>query len=174
VRSIKQAIGTDLSRLEFKRGGSTITQQVVKNLLLGKEKSLRRKAREIILAGEVEKRFDKAKVLEIYLNTVELGPEVRGLWQASHYYFQKEPSELTAKEGAFLAMLLPSPVRYGKSFRDGQLTPYARKTIDRILKRMLACQKITPGQFERETRMPLPFEKGLEADSKFSIEDPST
>lgn len=159
MKSIKEAIKTDLSHFEYKRGASTITQQVIKNVFLNREKSLRRKIEELILAHQAEETFGKDRILEIYLNTAQFGAKLYGIEKASIYYFEKPASELTAREGAFLAMLLPSPVRYGKSFSDKKLTPYAEKTISSILKRMAAEEYISAKELGDELQAQLPFEK---------------
>jgi monofunctional biosynthetic peptidoglycan transglycosylase len=156
--SIKDALKTDIRSFGFKRGGSTITQQVIKNVFLSREKSLRRKVEELVLAGEAEKSINKNRLLEVYVNTAQFGPELYGIKDAASAYFNKTPLQLTAKEGAFLAMLLPSPVRYARSFSDRKLTPYAQKTIDTLLKRMVSYQKLTPQEGEVERSTPLSFE----------------
>jgi membrane peptidoglycan carboxypeptidase len=108
---IREAIEHDLEKGEFARGASTITQQVVRNVFLDKEKTLWRKAKELVLAVRLDRKVSKNRILEIYLNIAEWGPGFHGIGAASRYYFDKHPSELTAREGAFLAMLLPSALR---------------------------------------------------------------
>ncbi len=91
------------------KGTSTITQQVVKNLILSPEKSLSRKVKEIILARELEKNLSKNDILYLYLNTIYLGHGVNGVEEASRLYFGKHVSELDIPEGALLAGLTQSP-----------------------------------------------------------------
>jgi monofunctional biosynthetic peptidoglycan transglycosylase len=85
--AMKEAIQADLKKGRFARGGSTITQQLAKNLFLSREKTLTRKAKEIVLAWRMEDALTKRRILELYLNVVELGPMVYGIGHASQYYF---------------------------------------------------------------------------------------
>lgn len=130
---IKKVIKDSIEEADLVRGASTITQQVIKNTILTNEHSLWRKFREAILAYKVEKLLSKDKILEIYLNIIELGRDLYGIKDASFFYFNKHPRNLTAREGAFLAMLLPSPVKYSVSFRKKELTEYASMIINKIL-----------------------------------------
>ena len=158
LSSIRDAVKTDILSLKFKRGASTITQQVMKNVFLNSEKSMTRKIEELALAQEAEKAVTKDRLLEIYLNTAQFGANLFGLEAASLFYFHKRASELTAKEGAFLAMLLPNPVRYQRSFRDGKLTPYADRTITSILLKMVDAEKMSLEEFNAEKAKPFTFE----------------
>jgi monofunctional biosynthetic peptidoglycan transglycosylase len=157
--SIWDAFKTDLRTLQFKRGASTITQQVMKNTLLTRHKSISRKIEELILAREAERILTKDRILEIYLNTAQWGEKLYGIEEASRYYFNKSSKDLTLKEGSYLAMLLPSPIRYSRPFRDKKLDAHNLRIMDSILARMLAADKITPQQFETEEQASLPFEE---------------
>jgi membrane peptidoglycan carboxypeptidase len=158
-KQLKEAIEQTIETQKLKRGASTITQQVVKNIYLSKEKSIVRKVRELWMATKIEKVLGKNRILELYLNIAELGEGIFGVGQAAHFYFHKSPSELTAKEGAFLAMLLPSPKKYAISYRHAELTPYARKIIRSILNKMVMGHFITSEERDVEWRTPLGFEK---------------
>jgi monofunctional glycosyltransferase len=158
VKSIKNAIKKNLSQFKYKKGASTISQQVIKNVFLNREKTLRRKMEELILAYRMEEFFGKDRIMEIYLNTAQFGPKLYGIHQGSAFYFNKPASELTAKEGAFLAMLLPSPVRYRKSFTDKRLTRYAKKTIASILGRMADEGYLSSSELEGELPVQFTFE----------------
>lgn len=118
------------------RGASTITQQLAKNLFLNSDRTYGRKLKELVLALVLEKHVDKNKILEIYLNIIEYGKGLYGIEKAAQYYFNKKPIDLTARESAFLAMLLPSPTKYSRSFKTKVLTPFAKKMIDSILFKM--------------------------------------
>lgn len=159
TKQLKEAIKEDLEKGKFARGASTITMQVVKNVFLSKEKTLYRKAKEFLLAMELNEEVPKRRVLEVYLNIAEWGEGVFGITGASYRYFGKPPSQLTAKEGAFLAMLLPSPKRYSQSFRSKALTSYASRTVRQILDKMVQARYITPEQRDAEVNTPLSFEK---------------
>ena len=132
-RQLKIAIEESIEEGELTRGASTITQQVIKNLVLSPKREISRKLKEVILAYQLEKNLSKDQILEIYLNFVELGSGIYGIKNASFYYFNKHPKDLTAKEGAFLAMLLPSPKKYSQSFYDKELTSFAKEQIQSIL-----------------------------------------
>ena len=132
------------------RGASTITQQMVKNVWLSDARTLWRKLHELILAYKTDKVLPKTRILEIYLNVIEFGPNVWGITKASYYYFQKPPSALSPRESAFLAMLLPSPRKYSVSFRRKKLTRFAKKRVKEILVKMRMGKAITPAQYEEE------------------------
>ncbi len=164
-KQIKEAIEDSLEEGHLTRGASTITQQVVKNVYLSKEKSLIRKARELWMATKVEKVLGKRRILEIYMNIAEWGEGTYGIGKASRLYFQKPPSELSAKEGAFLAMLLPSPKKYSISFRKHSLSPFARGTVRSILNKMVEAHFLTPEERDSEWGRPLSFESVLEQET---------
>ena len=142
--AIKEAIRTDLQKGRFVRGGSTITQQLAKNLFLSREKTLVRKAREIVLARRMEGALSKRRILELYLNVVEMGPMVYGVGPAAHYYFGKPPSALTVRECAFLASMLPGPRVYNPYRKMDRVM----KRSDRILRRMVAARMISREEYE--------------------------
>jgi monofunctional biosynthetic peptidoglycan transglycosylase len=150
--------------------------QVVKNVFLSQEKTLYRKAKEFILAIRLDRHVSKRRVLEVYFNIAEWGEGIFGIGAAARKYFGKTPSELTPKEGAFLAMLLPSPKRYSQSFRDGRLTPYATKTVRSILDKMAQGEYITPEERDLEMNVRLSFETksepSTETESEIETETP--
>ncbi|MGE5173895.1 MAG: transglycosylase domain-containing protein [Betaproteobacteria bacterium] len=110
------ALVHDVKKRRFARGGSTITQQMIKNVLLSKEKTISRKLREYVLARKAEEILSKRRILEIYLNEVEWGENIYGIEAASRYYLDKHALELTAGEAALLAGMLPNP-RYYNPFK---------------------------------------------------------
>ena len=125
VKAIKNAIKYDLEKKSLKRGASTITQQTAKNLFLSREKSITRKLKEIYLAYRMEQELTKGRIIEFYLNVVELGPMVYGIGHGAQYYFGKSVADLTPRECAFLAAMLPGPrIAYN---------PY--KNLGKVLKR---------------------------------------
>jgi monofunctional glycosyltransferase len=158
ANQIQEAIKEDWNAGRFVRGASTITQQVVRNVFLSQEKNLWRKIKELILSVQLEEAVGKHRILETYLNIAEWGEGVFGIRAASQKYFGKEPSQLTAKEGAFLAMLLPSPKRYSQSFRRRQLTAYARETVQSILHKMTQAHYLSEEERDEALVSPLPFE----------------
>ena len=114
------------------RGGSTITQQLAKNLLLSGERTMLRKGQELVLATALELLLSKERILEIYLNNVEWGEGVFGAEAASQYYFRKPASKLGANEAARLAVMLPSP----KFFERRPNSPYLNGRAGTIMARM--------------------------------------
>jgi Transglycosylase len=108
---IRHALSHDLDAGRIEKGASTITQQLVKNLYLSGERTLARKLEEAVLAWRAEQVLGKERILELYLNIVELAPGTRGLADGAERYFGKEPDQLTTDEAAQLAALLPAPRR---------------------------------------------------------------
>jgi len=139
---------TNLKSGRIARGGSTLTQQLAKNAFLTKDKSYLRKIKEAYLANAIENKYKKDFILEKYLNVVEFGPNLFGIKAASLYYFQKSPSELHPLEAAYLAFLLPNPKMYSQSHRIGTLTPFARKQVSIILRRMSSFKKLSPSGYQ--------------------------
>jgi monofunctional biosynthetic peptidoglycan transglycosylase len=152
------AFETNLKKHRYVRGASTITQQVVKNVFLTKEKTLLRKVKEAVLTMRIERHVSKKRILEIYLNVAEFGPGVFGIGNASVYYFGHSAGSINAKEAAFLAMLLPSPKKYGISFRKHTLTPFARGAIGGILAKLVAVHKLSEEEAKSALNVPLAFE----------------
>ena len=113
-------------------GGSTITQQLAKNLFLSGERTLLRKAQELILTGMLELLLDKRRILELYLNSVEWGEGVFGAQAAAQHYYRKNAAQLTPFEAARLAVMLPRP----KYFEKLPNSPYLGSRAATILARM--------------------------------------
>lgn len=128
--AFKQSIVKNIKTKKFSRGASTISMQLVKNVFLTREKTLSRKLEEILLVYLLENNriVNKDRMLEVYFNIIEWGPNVYGIGEASRFYFQKSPSELTFKECLFLARIIPSPRKFMYQFNDqGKLRDYGTK-----------------------------------------------
>jgi len=110
--AIQKAIGKDLKAKKFKFGGSTITQQLARNLYLSPEKSLIRKISEAVITWRMEQALSKKRILELYLNVVEWGDGIFGVEAASRHYYGKSSLELAPEEAARLASVLPNPRKY--------------------------------------------------------------
>ncbi|MBL7714908.1 MAG: transglycosylase domain-containing protein [Bdellovibrionales bacterium] len=158
ANQIKEALKDSMEEGHLTRGASTITQQVVKNVFLARDRNLWRKLKELMLAVQLEDTVGKRRILETYLNIAEWGEGIFGIGAAASFYFHKAPSQLTAKEGAFLAMLLPSPKRYSQSYRDRRLTDYARSTIRAIMQKMEKANYLSSDERARAQITPLWFE----------------
>jgi len=127
----------------YKRGGSTITQQLAKNMFLTADKTLIRKGLEALITMKIEKTLSKKEILERYLNMIEFGNKIYGVQKASRHYFNKSPSQLSIVESAFLAMLLPNPKKYSASFYRKELTPFASKRVRQIINQMYQFNRIS-------------------------------
>lgn len=132
----------------FKRGGSTITQQLAKNMFLTKDRTFIRKGLEAIIANRIEKTLTKKEILERYLNVVEFGKGIYGVKAAAKHYFQRTPGELNVVESAFLAMVLPNPIKYSQSYYRKELTPFAKKRLSRIVVDMFRYNRITQEEYD--------------------------
>ena len=139
TEAFKQSIIKNIKTKKFSRGASTISMQLVKNVFLTRGKTLSRKLEEILLVYVLENNriTSKERMLEVYFNIIEWGPNVYGIGEASHYYFQKHPMDLSLRECLFLASIIPSPKKFMWQFDDqGELkTPYARHQ-DRLTRLM--------------------------------------
>ena len=113
-------------------GGSTISQQLAKNLLLSGERTLLRKGQELVLTIVLEQTLSKQRILEIYLNNVEWGEGVFGAEAAAQHYFRKPASRLTAYEGARLAVMLPQPKRFEKNPGSGYIAGRTSTIVARM------------------------------------------
>jgi monofunctional biosynthetic peptidoglycan transglycosylase len=107
-----KAIEKDIKARKFKLGGSTISQQLAKNLYLSPKKSLVRKAREAIITWRLEHTLSKRRILELYLNTAEWGNGIFGIEAAANHYYGKHASGLSPQEAARLAAVLPNPIKF--------------------------------------------------------------
>ena len=140
-RAIKEAIvNRDFKRIQ---GGSTITQQLVKSALLSSERTIRRKAREMVLAMWTEQIFNKDEILELYLNQIPYGGAAYGIQEASKTYFNKDAKSLTIDEAALLAGLPQAPSLYSP-FANPEL---AKRRRDEVLKKMFEQKYITQAQY---------------------------
>lgn len=145
---LKESLTTNLTKGRFIRGGSTISQQLAKNMFLNGDKNIWRKIKEALITLQIEKHLSKKEILEKYINIVQFGDNIFGLKKAARYYFNKEASMLLPEESAFLVMLLPNPKVHSQSFRNKKLTSYANRRIQTILFRMKAVGKIIPEEYE--------------------------
>lgn len=125
--AFRQSIATNYVAKRFKRGGSTISMQLVKNIFLSRNKTVARKLEEMIIVWLIENNrlSSKQRMYEVYLNIIEWAPNVYGIGEASRFYFNKLPSQLNLGESIFLASIVPKPKKFKYSFMpDGTLKPY--------------------------------------------------
>ncbi|MRR16022.1 MAG: PBP1A family penicillin-binding protein [Deltaproteobacteria bacterium] len=159
VRGITRALVKDVIKGRMAEGGSTITQQLIKNKYFSNEKTIQRKLKEGILAVEYEGKYTKKQILEMYFNEVYFGNGAWGLVQAARLYFDKNPPELTEAECALLAGIPKAPTRYNPLTNF----PAARDRKNLILKRMAELKMITPGRAKRLTAQRIIFLRSDEA-----------
>lgn len=145
---MEESLTANLRSGKIRRGGSTLTQQLAKNAFLTQDKSYWRKIKEAYLAYAIEQKFSKSFILEKYLNVVEFGPGLYGVKRASQHYFHKHPSDLNPLQSAYLAHLLPNPKVYSQGSRTGTLTPFSRKMVAIILKRMASFGKLSADGYQ--------------------------
>ena len=118
-RGLRRAMVHNMKVRRMERGGSTITQQLIKNLFLTRNKTALRKLQEAYLTWRIESELSKERILELYVNIAHWGTDMRGLGPAARHYFKSEPGELTVEQTALLATILPNPVRYGGHIERG-------------------------------------------------------
>lgn len=133
------------------KGGSTITQQVAKNILVGDEYSITRKLKEMILAGRIEQVLSKQQILELYLNEIPLGRQSFGVQAAARAYFDKDVDQLKLHEAAFLAILPKAPERYGRARNAG----LAMERRNFVLDQMVRNDFVSNEEAEAAKAMPL-------------------
>jgi len=142
-QGIKDAAIENLESGEMKRGGSTITQQLAKNLYLSSKRSLLRKAREALITRSLEHHLTKGRILELYLNVAEWGNGVYGAEAAARHHFGKPATELTQDEAAWLAAILPSPLRYDPLRKTAFLTRRHQRILRWLHKVPTSSQTLT-------------------------------
>ncbi len=155
LREIPTAVLTDWARGGAARGASTITQQLAKNLFLSRDKRLGRKLQELAITFLLESALGKDRILEIYLNIIEWGPDLRGLRPAARSYFGREPRALTPAEMAFLVAIIPGPIKYQSSFAHGTPGPGLRSLIDDLLTKLRSVDAIGEEEYRQALDEPI-------------------
>lgn len=156
LQGIIRASFTNVSKKDIVAGGSTITQQLVKNSLLSPRRDFLRKFQEVVLAQEIERRYTKNEILEMYLNSVYFGNGAFGIEAAADKYFGKSVSELTLAESALLAGVLPAPSLYSPYNGNEKV---AKQRQEYVLNQMLEGKLITPKEKESAEKQKLVFQK---------------
>lgn len=151
IGGIVRAFTINLKSQSIEQGGSTLTQQLARNLFLNHEKSYKRKINELLYAYQLEKQFTKKEILELYLNSIYFGHGVYGIETASIYYFKKKVHELTLGEMAFLASIPNNPSLYDPLASS----PNTTKRQQFILKKMLEAKKIDKEEYKQARQQPI-------------------
>lgn len=160
------AVGNKLLKFDSSEfGGSTITQQLIKNVTNDKGRNAMRKFREIVRALLIERKLNKTEILEAYLNTISLGNGICGVQVASNYYFNKDVSELTLTECAALAAITKNPTAYNPE-SGAEANTLRRRTV---LDKMLELEKITYEEYDKAYNTPLVLDNSREDDLELEI-----
>ena len=160
------AVGNKLLKFDSSEfGGSTITQQLIKNVTNDKGRNAMRKFREIVRALLIERQLTKTEILEAYLNTISLGNGICGVQVASNYYFNKDVSELTLTECAALAAITKNPTEYNP-VSGAEANTERRRTV---LDKMLELSKITYEEYDKAYNTPLVLDDSREDDLEIEI-----
>jgi hypothetical protein len=145
--AFKQSIAKNIRTKKFSRGASTISMQLVKNVFLTRQKTVSRKLEEILLVYLLENNHisTKERMLEVYFNIIEWGPNVYGIGEASQFYFQKSPADLSLNECLFLATIIPRPKGFMYRFdSEHVLKSYAKQQHNFLTKLMLRRNVLVP------------------------------
>ncbi len=145
IIALGRALLRNIQTKEFSQGGSTITQQLAKNLFFTNEKKIERKAAELFVVYQLEKNYAKDVILEAYINTVYYGDGYYCIQDAAKGYFKKEPAEMTDYESTMLAGIPNAPSVYAPT-KNNDL---ARKRQEHVLNRMVKCRTITKEQKQK-------------------------
>jgi len=148
AEQIRRALIHDIEQRAFSRGASTISQQVVKNLFLTHERTLSRKLQEAVLTWRMEQVVPKRRILEAYLDLVELGPGIRGVEAASRSYFGRAAKDLTPLQAVHLAALTPAPVALARQLSGGVSQEW-RTRLDELLDFMRHQRLLAPADWIR-------------------------
>ena len=142
--AIGRAVFNDLRTMSFAEGGSTITQQLMKNEYFSQDKNFERKFAEIFAALDFEKKYDKEEIFELYVNTIYFGSGYYGIYDASMGYYGKTPQELTDHEAVMLAGLPNAPSAYSPNVNP----KLADERMKQVLEKMVSCKAITKEEAE--------------------------
>jgi len=164
-QAIQKAIERDLKDKRFRFGGSTISQQLARNLYLSPEKSLFRKIREAFITWRMEKVLSKRRILELYLNSVEWGEGIFGVEAASRHYYGKSSSELTPQEAARLAAILPNPRRYNPIGDQRYVITRSNDIYLIMIQRGIVVPEYEEMQEDSEEKLPPPTPSSVEGET---------
>lgn len=136
LEQVANAVWHNLAAGEVQRGASTITQQAARNLFLGLDRTAARKLQEAFVATRIESTVSKRRLLEVYLNIIELAPGVHGVEDAAQFYFGKSAQDLTPLQATHLAMMAPAPRTYSERFVSGEVGDTWRADLNAQVRRM--------------------------------------
>lgn len=141
IIAIGRAVVNDIKAMSFVEGGSTITQQLAKNIYFTQEKKIERKIAEVFMASEIEKRYNKNEILELYLNTSYFGDGYYTVREASIGYFRKEPIKMTDSECIMLAGIPNAPSAYAPTKNPELAKQRQKQVIEKMIKNKYLTQE---------------------------------
>jgi hypothetical protein len=162
VSEIQEAIRQGLTTGEKTRGGSTLTQQLVKNLFLTRDRTALRKLQELLLTFHVESALTKDKIFELYMNLIEWGPDTYGIREAAWHYFNKRPDALTPREMVFLAVIIPSPISSHAQYEAGYVNARTTAKIDGLLEKLNRLGQLPDAAYEEAKSAKIRFARRKE------------
>lgn len=168
---LEVALRRNLQSGKVRLGASTITMQMVKNVLLSHERTLSRKLQELFLTWYVEQTLSKQRIMDLYLNVIEFGPGIYGVTNAARHYFGKHPSELTSLEAAYLALMLPSPVRRHAHYCNGALSQRFEEKLHYIHNLMRERGRISAAEHAAYAARPLEFDRLERGDPQACLDE---
>jgi hypothetical protein len=154
----KSALRRNLNAGRFRYGASSISMQMVKNVLLAHEKTLSRKLQELFLVWYLEQQLPKQRILELYFNAIEFGPRLYGIGAAARHYFGKSASDLGPLEAAFISSILPSPKRRYVQYCSGGLNAKWDKYVRRIMAKTHERGRLGDEEFDAAMVTPFTFD----------------
>ena len=149
--AFQQSIVQNIKQKRFARGGSTISMQLVKNVFLKRNKTIARKLEEVIIVWLIENQglCSKERMFEVYLNIIEWGPNIYGITEASRFYFNKKPSELSLSESIYLSSIVPKPKYFKYCFEaNGETKAYVKEFIITISNKMVEKNMISANEIQ--------------------------
>ncbi len=163
LAEMQNALARSAETGERTRGGSTISQQLVKNLFLSRDRSAVRKVQEVLLTLHMESVLSKEQIFELYLNVIEWGPGIYGAREAALHYFGRPPERLTLLEMAYLASIIPGPILYHKHFEEGFVPPKHLAKIHALLERLQRLGSISEADLAAAKEAKIRFNRAYPA-----------
>jgi hypothetical protein len=159
IEEIRQAIIQGVTSGEKTRGGSTLTQQLIKNLYLTRDRTAMRKVQEALVTLLMESALSKDQIFELYMNLIEWGPNIYGVQEAAQHYFGKSPERLSIKEATYIASIIPGPILYHQHYETGSVPQKFSNKIERTIERMAHLGRISEADAQAAIAAPIVFKK---------------
>lgn len=160
IEEIQAAIVSGITKGERTRGGSTLTQQLIKNLYLSRDRTALRKIQEMLITFLMESSLTKEQIFEIYLNIIEWGPGLYGIKDAAQHYFGKSPGQLSPREAAYLALIIPGPMLYHAHYEQGVVPYKFQQKVEVLVDKLVKLGTLKPEQVPPAESDPIRFRRG--------------